>query len=75
MGMDVIPKFFWNYELYCAGESYEQEKIEITQQDAHKIFQILRQYSRALNPPRKMPKEKNKKTLEEKKKKNRSKRA
>ena len=46
----VVPKFHWQFELFCAGEIYKQERTEISQEQARCIFSILRDNKRWLMP-------------------------
>jgi len=61
----VVPKFSWQFELFCVGETYKQEKIEITHEDAKKIFNVLKQYAPVMMPKKKESNTplKNKKTV------------
>jgi len=49
-------KFLWSYKLYCAGDEYKLDPTDITQEDAKAIYNILRTYSKFLNPTRRVKK-------------------
>jgi hypothetical protein len=49
-------KFLWSYRLYCAGDEYKLDPVDITLEDAKAIFNILRTYSKFLNPTKRVKK-------------------
>lgn len=51
----VVPKYYWEFQLFCAGEKYKFDRAEITQEQAKAIFSILKSNKRWVFPVQKSP--------------------